>query len=68
MNYFNEYNHIKQVNSLLKAYILSKTVNCATRIQNSSTAIDNIVTYLRYAGHLPCSGDVTALEPLPLLQ
>jgi hypothetical protein len=43
MNYLNEYNHKKQVNSLLKADILSQTVNFATRIQNSSsTAIDNI--------------------------
>jgi hypothetical protein len=54
MNYFNEYNHKKQGNSLLKPYIFTKTVICATRIQNSSsTAIDNIVMNLRYAGHPP---------------
>jgi exonuclease III len=43
INYLNKCNQKKQVNSLLKIYNLSHTVNFATRIQNSSsTAIDSI--------------------------
>jgi exonuclease III len=43
INYVNENNHKQQVNSLLKTYNLSHTINFATRTQNSSsTAIDNI--------------------------
>jgi exonuclease III len=45
INYLHENNHKKEVNSLLKTYTLSHTVNFATRIQNSlNTAIDNIFT------------------------
>jgi hypothetical protein len=43
INYLNENNRKKQINSLLKTYNLSHTINFATRVQNSSsTAIDNI--------------------------
>jgi hypothetical protein len=38
-----ENNRKQQINSLLKTYNLSHTINFATRVQNSSsTAIDNI--------------------------
>jgi hypothetical protein len=43
INYLNENNRKNQVNSLLKKYNLLRTVNFATRIQNSSSiAMDNI--------------------------
>jgi hypothetical protein len=43
VNCLKENNHKQQINSLLKSYTLSHTVNFATRVQNSSsTAIDNI--------------------------
>jgi hypothetical protein len=46
VNYLNENNRKQQINSLLKTYNLSPTVNFATRVQNSSsTAIDNIFIY-----------------------
>jgi hypothetical protein len=44
INYLNENNCKQQINSLLKTYNLSPTINFATRVQNSSsTAIDNII-------------------------
>jgi hypothetical protein len=43
INYLNEDDHKQKINSLLKTYNLSHTVNFPTRVQNSSsTAIDNI--------------------------
>jgi hypothetical protein len=43
VNYLNENNRKQQINSLLKTYNLSPTVNFATGVQNSfCTAIDNI--------------------------
>jgi exonuclease III len=43
IDYLNESNQKKEINSLLTTYNLTHTVNFATRIQNnSSTATDNI--------------------------
>jgi exonuclease III len=46
VNYLKENICKQQINSLLKTYNLSHTVNFATRVQNSSsTGIDNIFKY-----------------------